>query len=193
PRAQPFMSSHDRGAVNADRAHASTLMKMRRWEDAIVALNRVVAAEPHDFRSHGNLASCLEQLERFAEALKQVEIALELAPEFAWAHKMRGTILARRGQFSEAAYSFREAVRIAPDWAEAYQAFNFLMPRTEFHAEVLAAAREAVRLSPNDPWAWFSLGRAERDLRESEAAYGKCLELNPELEIAHNNRGWQLL
>src|SRR5262249_37861688 len=62
--------------------------------------------------------------------------------------------------------------------------------------EALPLLRKAVELEPGNFWAWFNLGNCYDLLGQNaraESCYDTCIALQPEMALAHLNRGLALL
>ena len=63
--------------------YAAALVQLRRFPEAEALLRRVIAAAPHDYAAHANLALALYELKRYAEALPEYEWLAATRPEIA--------------------------------------------------------------------------------------------------------------
>jgi tetratricopeptide (TPR) repeat protein len=119
----------------------SRLLQERRPEDAVAALRRAVALEPHQPYLHERLAASLLDGENVVEAAAVLRDALELHPGYAALHFEQSRLWRRRRRPAEALAAAKRAVELDPG-----------RRRWQDHLAVLAAAagRRETMGSPED-------------------------------------------
>lgn len=81
---------------------AEALLKLRRWEEAVRALDRVLAEWSESFAAWYGRAVALEEMGQLEEALASVSRAAELDPDAPAAWRKKADILERLGKTEEA-------------------------------------------------------------------------------------------
>ncbi len=169
-----------------DRADA--LARMGKVDDAIVAVNGLIARTPRDADLHVALGDLLRGEERFPEAVRAYDAALALRPQGEAArdwpiYYFRGVANERRGAWPEAERDFRKSLEINPGEPSVmnYLAYSWI-DRDENLQEALEMLKEAVGLAPNAGyivdsygWALFKLG----DMDEAAVQLERAVELDP--------------
>jgi len=82
--------------------YASSLVRSRRFADAVLVLQRVVTAVPNHYTAHANLATALYQLKRYPEALSEYEWLLKTRPNLSIAYYFIATGHDYLGEYKEA-------------------------------------------------------------------------------------------
>lgn len=93
----------------------TSLLRRRRFEDAIPHLERACVVDEQHGEARLNLGMCLDELGRCEEALEVYDEALALIPDAVFLHGNRGNSLRKLGRLDEALASYERALSIAPD------------------------------------------------------------------------------
>lgn len=194
--AVPENSGVYRHIAQVDRADA--LARMGKPEEAIAAVNGLIARTPRDADLHVALGDLLRGEERFAEAVRAYDAALALRPRGGDArdwpiYYFRGVANERRGAWPEAERDFRKSLEINPDEPSVmnYLAYSWI-DRDEKYDEALAMLKEAVNLAPNAGyivdsygWALFKVG----DMDDAAVQLERAVELDPTDPVINDHLG----
>jgi protein O-GlcNAc transferase len=102
------------------RAHyAHALMAAERFDAALEAYGRILAAQPDNFEALYNRGVILSQQRQFEESLTSLDRALALRPATAAVHYNRGAVLVALERYREALESYDRALALDPDYSPA--------------------------------------------------------------------------
>jgi tetratricopeptide (TPR) repeat protein len=102
------------------------LLRLRRPEDGVRELQRVVALRPDDGRAHYKLGIGLARLRRSAEALAALRRGVELAPQVADHQWRLAEELRRQGHRTEALAHVQAALKLDPAHRESQETLKAL-------------------------------------------------------------------
>ncbi len=128
--------------------------------DAILALRKLVAADPHQIEPRVELARQLADAAEWDEAIEQLTIAIERAAEPAPILVRRGALYAQQGQPKDAERDFRDATKRDPSHWPAFRYLGVTRLRLGAAGEAIGVLREALSLAPQDPESVLYLGEA---------------------------------
>jgi tetratricopeptide (TPR) repeat protein len=94
--------------------------QQKRWPEALVILERAVAARPQDPEANYSLAMVYAQMDDTARAYDYLERSLKLRPVYPEALNNRGVLYLRTQRRDQAVQSFEECIRVAPTFDQAY-------------------------------------------------------------------------
>lgn len=158
------------------------LKDIKRYEEALVHLQRALGIDPNHLEAAMYLAATYSDMGRNEEALAAIDRALAISPDAEWSHLQRSRILAKLLRRDEALAAAKRAVEVAPASAEAHMRVAWCCYQLNRHAEGLDAAKRAVALDPESAVAWGIQGHIARELRLRPLAitsYRRALELDP--------------
>jgi tetratricopeptide (TPR) repeat protein len=175
---------------------ATMLMRIGRYDEAFVELQRGLAADPDDAELHALSAHCLLELKRFPEATTEAEAAVRLAPDAGYPFFVLARVWNERNHADRAMTAIDEAIRIEPEDAD-YHAFrSALHLNASRWAEALASAETGLQIDAQHvqcnnlrAMALVKLGRRA----EAGATIDAALAREPENSWTHANKGWALL
>ena len=178
-----------------DEAHlnlGSTLMRLRRLDEAMAEFEAAEKFSPTNSVTHYNLGLLFEEQGKPAEAVARYRRAIELWPDYAEAHNNLGAALQIQGNPAAAEAEFTRAVQLQPGLARARSNLGLaLLARGEADAAI-AQFIEALRLQPDYPEAYNNLAKAlaERGkLADALAALKEAVRLKPDYADAQYNLG----
>jgi Flp pilus assembly protein TadD len=173
-------------------------MDARRYDQALEAANRALAANPDNAAAHTLACRALLALGRHGEAVRAGSQAVANAPQWSFAHRIHSLALRRHPEGSRhpnidrALQSAGEAVRLAPadpanhtNYAETCALAGHLPAADE-------AIRHALKLDPGSANAWASASYVAikaRNWTAAERAARRALALDPDNYTATNNLG----
>ena len=171
----------DPGMVKADYNLALTLVRMKRNEEAVVILKRLVQSDPKNTTLMAALGWAYHQQGMDKEALGQYDAILALSPADQNALYNSGIILWKLARKDEALARFRKDLVIAPEDTDALFAAGSLLLSLDQITEAQDMLSRYVEKKPDDTDAWYLIaGGAERLQKYSRAleAYDKIIAVD---------------
>ena len=172
----------DPNLVKADYNLALTYVRMKRNDDAIAILKRLLANDQKNTTIMSALGWAYHQAGKDGEALTQYDILLALSPADQTALYNSGIILWKLDRKTEALDRFRKVLAIAPDDTDSLFAAGSIllsMDDPQGSADMLSRYMDK---KPDDVDAWYLIAAgAERLHKYSRAleAYDKIIALDP--------------
>jgi tetratricopeptide (TPR) repeat protein len=174
-------------APPANPAAAVQALEAGKFAEAAGILEKLVAADPQDYRARFNLAFAYSQLNRDPEAIENYKKVVEQQPDLAPARLNLGVILLRQKQPAEAATHLEVAASKRPEdfrsqfyWGEALLAAG--------QPDAAAGAyRQALERDPRSASATLGLARAlarSGAIDRARQAYEQAAKLDPEYSDA---------
>lgn len=114
----------DTESPSGDRNLAALLFEEQRFEEAVAAYEKLVAASPRDGALRASLAAALGSIGRLEDARDQADQAIRLAPLNPGGYHNRAVLHEKAGERDRAVADYREALRYAPDYAPSRQALE---------------------------------------------------------------------
>jgi tetratricopeptide (TPR) repeat protein len=148
----------------------TVLHDLGRQDDALAALDRAIALDNNDPRSHHLRGAILLNARRDADALAAFERALHIAPEHEEALAGRGFALRNLGRLEEALHAIEQALEQHPRAALFHTHHGNLLCEMQRHAESLRDYEQALSLEPGNNPALVNLGGALHTLWRSAEA-----------------------
>jgi predicted O-linked N-acetylglucosamine transferase (SPINDLY family) len=171
------------------KALATALIRGRRREEGISAMQRALQCRPEDADAHNNLGIALKELGRFDQAVASYRRALALKPDYIEVLSNLGNALKELGRVDEAEASLRQALALNPDHTEALNNLGYLLTDGGRLHQARSLLQRALALRPGYPEAFNNLGRVHKelgDLEDAVACFRRALALKPETG-AYNN------
>ncbi len=134
----------DAAAVQANLALA--LLRLEKFEDAVVCYQRLVALRPTSLEAHIHLATTLSRLGRFAEALRVCDRILETQSGAAEAHLARAVALKDLQRLEASLDACERAVELQPSSAAAWDKRGAALRDLGRFADALRSMQRAVSL-----------------------------------------------
>jgi tetratricopeptide (TPR) repeat protein len=135
----------------------AVLVALDRNEEALLPLERAIAALPGDAAAHVQRGVALLRLERHAEALASFDRALALRIELPEVLTNRGIALAALGRPKEALDSFVRSLVLNGGAADTYINMGVVQKMLGQHPEAAGSFRRALDRKPDDPTASLEL------------------------------------
>lgn len=183
---------------------ADELFQQNRFEEASLAYEKVIHAQPTAMTAWFKLGISLENLERYAEAITAYQQVTQQQPEDYLAWLKLGKALEHRQRYEDALDAYEQVLRIQPEnywaWVDRGQIFERLTQLDE----ALNAYNRAVQLKPDFQFAvdkrkqlLISLKRVDelytlQHYDDAIAACDQALQDNPEDATAWFMRGMAL-
>ena len=149
---------------------AETYYDLKRYEEALTALDEAIRLDPNYARAYYNKSLVLHDLERYEEALSTCEQYMRLEPGEAKACYHKGYILNSLNRYEDALQALEQALRLDHDYAPAYTSKGYVLNNMGRYEEALAAFEQGLYINPNDEKAYHGKGVALYNLRRYEEA-----------------------
>jgi Flp pilus assembly protein TadD len=173
----------DPEAAQVQEAQAAvSMLNTGKVNEAVAALEKLVAANPTNASMHYNLGVAYERRDEYEKARQQYEEAIKVKPEFGDAFLAIGNTFMAQRNFNDAITPLSKAVELLPqNYAAAYN-LGASYSNGGMYAEAEGAFRKAVAINPSEPYVHQQLGMAllgQSKKDEGIAELKKYLELNP--------------
>ncbi len=189
----------DTATVNAaarqDYEAGLSILYSTRPDDAIVPLERAVAADPDSTLAYAGLAQAYwakylatsQQFsrERAEQAVRQAELRNPDLPEV---HLIAGLVKANVGLYEQAVADFQRVIELQPNNGDAYRRLGIVYGNTNQLEEAVAAFRRAIAVQPQNFRNYRELGSFYMDRDDYAQAvppFKRMIELVPQMPDAH--------
>jgi len=175
---------------------AVVLSELKRLDEAIQALTRVLALYPSDIRSMEFLGGLYEQAERPEDARTTYQQILELEPDYYKAHMHMGYLSDRLGDeagLERAVQAVAAYLDENPEDATPYRFVGWGHMQAGNYPAAVEVLERAVALEPDNVELHFSLGAAHYEAKNPEQVESEMrwvLERSPEHASALNFLGY---
>ena len=150
---------------------ADALHKQRKYDEALIAYNKVLAAKPDAIQVYRLIGEIYRAQSRFPEAIETIRKALsrwpldgELFTDISWYYSLNGNV-------KEAIATAESATQQLPDKAMGFTNLCRAYNDNAQYSQAVRACEKALQLNPDDGETHFYLGRALREQgRTAEAA-----------------------
>jgi tetratricopeptide (TPR) repeat protein len=132
----------------AHQVRGSTLMTLRRFDEAVVSFRRYLEFHPGDSRALWPLAAALAQAGRPDEALEMFDRAAKEAPATPRGRLNWGVALMQAGDLEAAMARFRESLELDPANVAAHCNLGMVYERLGLMDRAVEHYREAAQLNP---------------------------------------------
>ncbi len=129
-------------------SHAHALKATGDHELALVAYQKVTAADPQNIEAWYEAGNVMARLKRYNEALTHYDIVLNLAPDYIKAWYNLGNVFKDLGRYDEALVAYDRALSIAPDYHEAWNNRAIALRRLAKFDEAILSYERAINLAP---------------------------------------------
>jgi Flp pilus assembly protein TadD len=163
--------------------------KQRRYEEAVMYLERAILLDPAGADAHLNLGAVFAETGHLGQAEEQFRTAVTLAPLNFAGHNILGKLYLDAGRLDEAEQQFRQSEACDPNVA-ALDYLGYVYQRRGDNAAAEKAFRAALALNDADSRAHYNLGliyaaagRKAEAIQELQAALAGDPD-NPEIRLA---------
>lgn len=150
--------------VTMHQLRAEALIALRRWHDAILALDRAIELDDTGVESRLMKAQIYIDRKILGPARRHAEEVLERDPDHAEAHFILGKALYSQRAFDAAVVQLQRSIELDPDHWERWRWLLWVLDYRDRTPEALAVARKICAKWPAWPWAWFEVGNHEAQL-----------------------------
>jgi tetratricopeptide (TPR) repeat protein len=154
-----------------------------RYDAAISAFSKAIAADPKDYFAHFNLAMSYTLLHKDAEAVAEYRKTLELKPGLYEAELNGGIVLMRQKNPSDAAPLLEDAARQKPAEFRPRYYFAEALLQTGDYARAEENYRQAIPLDPKSAGAQLGMAQAlvqQGKLGDAAAYFREAAKLDPQ-------------
>jgi tetratricopeptide (TPR) repeat protein len=186
-----------RGEMPDWLAKGYCLIRLERWDEAVVSLDKVIEFRPNGEALAWDLRGiALGNLRCYAEALESFDKAIELNPDDALAWTGRGAVLNALKRWDEALESWDRAIELDPKYTLAWLNRGLLLQLLRRRDKSSESLNRAIELDDCSILDWdvraLVLNILER-WDEAVASYDKAIELGYESPDIFFDRGAALL
>jgi len=171
----------DPGMVKADYNLALTLVRMKRMDEAITILKRLLTGDQKNTTLMAALGWAYHQQGKDQEALNQYEAILALSPADQNALYNSGIILWKMKKKEDALARFRKVLDVSPDDSDSLYAAGSILLSLDQPSDAADMLSRYVEKKPDDVDAWYLVAAsAERMQKYSRAldAYDKIISID---------------
>ncbi|TVR12242.1 MAG: tetratricopeptide repeat protein [Phormidium sp. GEM2.Bin31] len=158
---------------------AAQLRRTGRLEEAVMAYQKVIEADPDFYWAYHNLGKTLDELGRWDAAISTFRQAIGVNPMARWSYFHLGDVLAKQEEWSEAIACYQKALELQLNQPQVFARLGAALETVERWEEAVAVYEKAVRLSPESSLA-PPLGRAlyyRGQSLEEEGKWQEAVEL----------------
>ncbi|MCU0566306.1 MAG: tetratricopeptide repeat protein [Oculatellaceae cyanobacterium Prado106] len=160
--------------------HRGTILaQMTRYEQAVIAYDRVLLLEPEDSITLAHRCAALTELVQYDEAAGNCLDAIagngnwgEKSPAFAWSNQ--GKVLTRLGQFTDAIAAYDKAIAIDPNDAITWTGQGEVLEKLRRYEEALTSYTRAVQIKADYSLALVGQCTMMNKTKQYEPAFAAC-------------------
>lgn len=156
PLVRAFLKQHP-DDVNGLRMLADLAMKLSRYDDARLLLERCLQLAPDFHLARHNYAVVLTRQNRLDEARQQIERLLVIDPGNANYQLLKGTILVQSGDHKPALEIYERVLKFYPNQARAQMNYGHTLKTVGRVEESIAAYHRCIKMNPGIGEAYWSL------------------------------------
>jgi tetratricopeptide (TPR) repeat protein len=163
-------------------ARSRHLVALRRWDEALSALQPVLASDSEGHEAWCLRAQCMLALGRYSEAISSAQRALTLNPDAEWPHRLLALAYLNSRQTAKARAEADEAVRLDPTSPHTLHVLAISLLRQRKRQEAQEVAQRSVAENPHNDLAYLTLATVARVRRQwdvAEDAYRQGLRIDP--------------
>ncbi|HZI94101.1 MAG TPA: tetratricopeptide repeat protein, partial [Patescibacteria group bacterium] len=164
---------------NAEMTKARDLLESGDNAGAVAALDRALAAAPHDAEVLALQVRALRSQRRYTAARSTARRILDSFPRSPLAHLLLGSIAIQEGDAATARRDLQHAVDLDTSSALAVAQLGWLDLMEGRVAEAHARAKQALALDPRNAMALRALTRMSRSAPELRSLYERLVQANP--------------
>ena len=158
------------------------LARQGKYQDAMTAFNKAIAADPQNAEAHNGLGYCCLLLGQEDQGELHLKEALRLQPDLSKAVRNLATLYHRQKRMNEAIPLWEQLTEKEPNDAEAWSYLSTAYMSQNQIEKALVAAKRALELSPNDPTVIVNYANMQKALTkfdEAEQYYRRVVDMSP--------------
>ena len=188
---------HSPLSMNAKIRRAYALNSLKRVDESVALLKKLVREQPNEVRPNSALGTVLRSHKRYAEAVTYYSKAIDLTKSPTrrdWLlFYSRGVCYERLKQWPKAEADLKRALKLDPEQPLIlnYLGYSWVDQNIKLN-EAMTLIRKAVKLKPDDGyfvdslgWAYYRLGKFEKAVEQLERA----VELRPDDPVINDHLG----
>ena len=167
-------------------------MKLKKYEEAVCCINKIMIKNPNDYNSIFNLALSLFHCQKFKEAEKYALKVTKINKNHFLAYDILGIINIQKKENEKAVLYFEKSIFINPKYASSYTHLGDAFNKLGQYDKAIEKHKIAISLDPNLSNAYNNLGLVYKKLNKDAKAlsfFKKCIEINPHHFDANLNIG----
>ena len=153
--------TEDPSCIVARENLARSLIRLGRYDEAVLQVHIVIGQEPRRSSAHALLGFCYYARGEFRKALSEYARAARLAPREALHYHGMGDCYRKLGRWGQAARSYRRAAKLNPRFAMTHLRLAEVYLRLGNASKAITEAQYYKRLRPNDAAAKLLLERCQ--------------------------------
>jgi len=172
----------------------------RRYDDALVRLQKVLELQPTNVRAIGGVVAVYASQAKLDDALSFLDRQLlahkDLRRLAALLEEMRGGVLVSLKDLEKSETAFKRALELDPDLVAPYLSLARLYLQKKETDKAVGQYEKILEKRPDFVQALMALGAlydAQGDTKQARAMYEKALTVDPDFAPAANNLAWILL
>ena len=176
----------------AHRHHGIALSQLKRFPEALAALDRAIVLKSDLVDTHVDRGNLLQDIGRFEDAVASYDRAIRLKPDLDRAVYNRALALQALGRLPEALAGYDRVLALRPDSADALVNRGNVLKDMGRLDDALASYDRAVARKPDLAGAHYNRAVTLLDLKRAEdaiASYDRAIALMPENPQARFGRG----
>lgn len=180
----------------SDVERASTLIDVRRYDEAIGLLTRHLGQEPGDWRALCLLGQAQVAMDRDAEALVAAQRAAALAPNQEWPFRLQALALLGLGKARQAVPLAERSVAYGLGLWQPLHTLTGAYLAAGMKGKARGTSAQLLAVAPNEALAVLRAAevcRAVKDTARARALTDRALALDPTSAVVHNDRAVALL
>ncbi|HEY9852584.1 MAG TPA: tetratricopeptide repeat protein [Leptolyngbyaceae cyanobacterium] len=178
---KPTLYPHIPAAVESLN-QGKTLVELRRYEEAIITLERAVQIDPKYPEAWLERGKALEKLQKYEDALRSYDEALKLQSDYSEAWYNRSVVLSELKRYDDALISLNKAIEKQPKYPEAYYFKGVLLDKLQRDEEALSSLNKSIEINPDYGLAWYYRGLILNNLeryQEALESLEKAIQIEP--------------
>jgi regulator of sirC expression with transglutaminase-like and TPR domain len=125
-------------------------MKLRRYQEAIVAFKKAIQLNPNSAESYNNLGTSFYYLGEYEEARKQYQTSIKMDSNCFKAYSNLGALLGEMGYYQESLEALEKAIQINPNYFEGYKNLAITYDKMGKPEETVQLFKTYLRRNPQD-------------------------------------------
>ncbi|MGA1869786.1 MAG: tetratricopeptide repeat protein [bacterium] len=162
------------------------------YQKAIEYLEKVVKANPGNFKAHFYLAANYEQAGEYDKAIAEYQAVVSMDPAYPDGHNSLGALYEKQGALDKALEQLELAEELGGNYMEMYHNLGVVYDRKKEYEKALKCLLKAAELTPDHPsvrnnlgGVYLKLGRINEAIREFQTV----IKLEADHAEAYNNLG----
>lgn len=147
---------------------AESLLKARRYEDALDVLNEIIAADPENGGIYAYAAQALIGLKQYESAVEYAHEAVRLDPMNVTASAIAGEVQLRLQNWEEALVHFQHVIHLDSNCSSAYFGVGRVFHERQQYDEAIEIFRQALTLDAKYRKAYAGLAKAYLAKKDKE-------------------------